>query len=126
MVKAHRTVMTLDESYETTRHAKPVRCPRCRRSSLVLLFDSPAQGMVCLRCHETLIGLRKHVSALAGDRSVAAPYTQEKKPPTCPRCGEATLVLLFDSPLAGMICGGCHGDLVRFRQEVAGLIPDVG
>jgi DNA-directed RNA polymerase subunit RPC12/RpoP len=94
--------MTLDESYETTRHAKPVRCPRCRRSSLVLLFDSPAQGMVCPYCHEKLIALRKLASRLTGDRGVETPDTRRKKQATCSRCGEATPALLFDSPLAGM------------------------
>ena len=120
------TTMMLDDSYEAARHAKPVRCPRCRKFSLVLLFDSPAQGMVCPHCHEKLIGVRKHASGLAGDRSVATPDTRRKKPAICPRCGKVAQVLLFDSPWAGMVCHGCHDDLVRFRREVAGLIPDAG
>ena len=70
--------MTLDESYETTRHAKPVRCPRCRKASPVLVFDSPIGGMVCPHCHEKLIALRRHASVPACNRGVAAPYTQEK------------------------------------------------
>ena len=35
-------------------------------------------------------------------------------------------MLLFDFPLAGMICRGCHDDLVRFRREVAGLMHGDG
>lgn len=126
MLKANRSTMTRDDSSEVVRHAKPVRCPRCRKSSLVLLFDSPAQGMVCPHCHEKLIALRMQASVLAGDRGVATPHTQQKTPATCPRCGGSTEVLLFDTPLAGMVCHGCHDDLVHFRREVAGLIPDAG
>jgi transposase-like protein len=124
VVKAYKSTMTLDDSFEVARHAKPVRCPRCRKSSLVLLFDSPAQGMVCPHCHEKLIALRKQASVLAGDRGVATPHRQQKTSTTCPRCGGSTEVLLFDSPLAGMVCRGCHGELVYFRQEVASLIPE--
>ena len=116
--------MTFDESYETARHAKPVRCPRCRKSSLVLMFDSRARGMVCPHCHDKLIALRKHVFVLAGDRGVVTLDMRKKKQASCPRCGELANVLLFDSHLAGMVCNGCHDDLVRFRQEVAELIPN--
>lgn len=94
--------MTLNESYETTRHAKPVRCPRCRNASSVLVFDSPIGGMVCPHCHEKLIALRKLASVLTGDRGVATPDTRRKKQATCPGCGKVTQVLLFDSPWAGM------------------------
>lgn len=103
--------MTLDESYETTRHAKPVRCPRCRKASPVLVFDSPRGGMVCPHCHEKLIALRRHASVPACERGVAALYTHERKPPPCSRCGEATPVLLFDSPLAGMAHNAERNDL---------------
>jgi hypothetical protein len=89
------------------------------------MFDSPARGMVCPHCHQELIALRKHVSVLAGNRDIATAGRRKKKPATCPRCGEPAHVLLFDSPLAGMVCHQCHEDLVRFRQEVAGLIPHV-
>lgn len=115
--------MTLDESYETTRHAKPVRCPRCLKSSLVLMFDSPARGMVCPHCHEKLIALRRHTSMLTVHGSVATPGMRETNPAICPRCGEAAQVLLFDSPLAGMVCHRCHVDLIHYREEVDGVIP---
>ena len=115
--------MRFDESYETTRHAKPVRCPRCRRSSLVLMFDSPARGMVCPHCHEKLIALRKRASLPPGDRNVALPDAPKGKRARCPRCGDTTQGLLFDSSPAGMVCNQCHDDLVRLRQEVTGLIP---
>ncbi|MCP9473379.1 MAG: hypothetical protein NNA30_11655 [Nitrospira sp.] len=119
--------MLLDESCETARHAKPVRCPRCRKSSLVLIFDSPARGMVCPHCHEKLIMLRKRDVGLAGGRTLPPGTARNtKRVASCPRCGQAAPLLLFDSPQAGMVCHGCHGDLVRFRQEVAGLIPDAG
>jgi len=117
--------MQMDETYETARHAKPVRCPRCRKSSLVLMFDSPARGMVCPHCHDKLIALRRHASELTIKRSVSMPRAGKKKPALCPRCGIPAQVLLFDSPQAGMVCPGCHDDLTRFRQEVIGLIPDV-
>jgi len=116
--------MTLDESYEIARRVKPVRCPRCRKSSLVLMFDSPARGMVCPHCHEKLIALRNHVSVLAGDRGVATAGIRKKKSTTCPRCRETAHVLQFDSPLAGMVCNECHDDLMYSRQEVVGLIPN--
>lgn len=115
--------MTFDESYETARHAKPVRCPRCRKSSLVLIFDSPGRGMVCPHCHEKLIVLRKRASGPAGHQSRQPAAARNKKAALCPRCGETTHVLLFDSSQTGMVCHGCHEELVRFRQEVAGLIP---
>lgn len=115
--------MTFDESYETARHARPVRCPRCKKSSLMLIFDSPAQGMVCPHCHEKLIALRKRASGPAGCRSPQPATARNKKADLCPRCGEAAHVQLFDSIQAGMVCHGCHDELVRFRQEVAGLIP---
>lgn len=115
--------MTFGESYETARHAKPVRCPRCHKSCLVLMFDSPARGMVCPHCHEKLIALRKRASGPAGSRSLPPVAARNKRAALCPRCGETAHVLLFDSSLAGMVCHGCHNELVHFRQEVAGLIP---
>jgi ribosomal protein S27E len=116
--------MNLDESYETSRHAKPVRCPRCRRSSLTLLFDSPAEGMVCSHCHEKLTALRKDVVVLARNLGAAVRGNHKRKQPICPRCGHTTDILMFDSPMAGMVCSACHGDLVYFRQAVVGLIPE--
>lgn len=116
--------MTFDESYATARHAKPVRCPRCRRSSLILLFDSPAEGMVCPHCHEKLTALRKDAVILARELGVAAGRNNRRKRASCPRCGAAADILMFDSPSTGMVCGSCHGDLVYFRQEVAALIPE--
>lgn len=56
--------MRLDESYEVVKHAKPVRCPRCRRPAPAFLFDSRATGMVCARCHADLMDTRKEEAVL--------------------------------------------------------------
>jgi hypothetical protein len=71
--------MTLDETYETPRHAKPVRCPRCRRSSLILVFDSRAAGMVCCHCHEKLTALRKDAIVISRDLDAAARGKKKEK-----------------------------------------------
>jgi hypothetical protein len=42
-------------------HARPVPCPRCGSRAPMLIFDSWPRGMVCRRCHEQLIGLRREV-----------------------------------------------------------------
>lgn len=31
---------------------------------------------------------------------------------------------MFDSPMAGMVCSGFHGELLYVRQTVAGMIPE--
>lgn len=50
--------MRLNESYAFAKHAKPVRCPWCKRPAPALLFDSLATGIVCARCHAELILMR--------------------------------------------------------------------
>ena len=109
--------MRFEEFSETAPHAKPAQCPRCRASCLVLLFDSPAEGMVCPHCHEKLVVFRK-------DAVVPARNHNKRNRAVCPRCGNTTNILMFDSPLAGMVCTDCHEALAYFRQEVAGLIPE--
>jgi uncharacterized protein YbaR (Trm112 family) len=116
--------MRLDESYQTARHSKAVRCPRCRKSSPILIFDSAVEGMVCHHCHLRLTAIRKDACLLAKDLSGTSPKTRRRKQATCARCGNPTDTLMFDSPLAGMVCPGCHRDLVYLRQEMAGLIPE--
>jgi len=80
--------------------------------------------MVCRHCHEKLTTLRKEAIVLARDLGVAAREKNKEKRGFCPRCENSTGILMFDSPMAGMVCRICHEDLVYFRQEVAGLIPE--
>lgn len=44
-------------------HARPIRCPRCHRRVLILIFDSPITGVVCRHCHEELMVVRMKVIA---------------------------------------------------------------
>jgi hypothetical protein len=48
----------LDGSYAVVRHAKPMRCPSCKRRVAALLFDSQCTGMVYALCHAALMAKR--------------------------------------------------------------------
>jgi hypothetical protein len=42
-------------------HSPHIQCLRCTEYAPVLLFDSLPAGIVCRRCHERLITLRREV-----------------------------------------------------------------
>ena len=116
--------MTFDEYSEPARHAKLIKCPRCRRSSLVLMFDSPDEGMVCPLCHDELIVSRREGTVLAKKlhRSLGRNVRLERT--VCVRCGRASDMVTHDPLAGGMCCRPCQEDLAYLRQEFAGLIPD--
>ncbi|HXF93911.1 MAG TPA: hypothetical protein VNK46_14255 [Nitrospiraceae bacterium] len=109
----------MDKSYEAARHAKPVRCPRCRRAAAVLLFDSRAVGMVCTHCHEALMRVRGEAAAIA--RDLRGAVSGRTRPVRCPRCRRLAPVLLFDSETTGMVCRRCHEQLMDSRGKAVGF-----
>ncbi len=60
---------------------KPIWCPRCGDPAQVLLFDSPAHGMVCRRCHAGLMALRQEAVALKGSLLYSRLRTHREDPP---------------------------------------------
>jgi len=60
-------------------HARPIRCPRCRRKALVLVIDSIKRGgAICMPCHGELIALRRdRIATLFGHEPLAVRRERE-------------------------------------------------
>lgn len=105
------------ERHNQPEHARPVRCLYCRKLVPVLVFDSPAVGMICAGCHRRLTDLRKEAAYLP--RHLRAQLSVTSKPVQCDRC--QCLALVFaNSHVMGILCRHCHESLRSANEEPVG------
>jgi ribosomal protein S27E len=109
----------VEEREDPPKHARPVRCPHCRNPAPVLLFDSPAVGMVCAGCHRRFMDLRKEAALVP--RHLRAHVLVTPQPVPCGRCRGLTLVLV-EAYAAGLLCPDCHGGMAPVYEEASGNV----
>jgi ribosomal protein S27E len=104
----------VEERQGPSNHAPPVRCPSCRKLAPVLVFDSPAAGMVCAGCHRRFIGLRQEAVLVPKHRRTELVTTTT--PLRCAHCQEFAFVFVDARPM-GLFCQHCHERMTPWGEE---------
>ncbi len=107
----------VEERQDPLIHARPVRCLHCQNQAPVLVFDSPAVGMVCAGCHRRFMDLRKEAALVP--RPLRAHVLITTQPARCAHCHDLAFVLV-DTYAAGLLCPQCHGGLTPVSEEPSG------
>jgi ribosomal protein S27E len=109
----------LDERQDSLIHARPMRCPYCRKFVRVLVFDSPAVGMICAGCHRRFTDLRK--AAALVPRHLRAQEVITANPVRCAQCRDLALVFVDTDP-TGLLCQHCHERVtLLWEAPIAGV-----
>jgi ribosomal protein S27E len=108
----------LEERQGSPKHARPVRCPQCRKFVPVLVFDSPAVGMVCVSCHRSFMELRTEAALVPKHRRTEIVTTMV--PLRCAHCQELALVFVDAHP-SGRLCQHCHERATSVSEEPKGM-----